>query len=336
MSDKALVKTSLSPQQRVAVLLASLDPDVSAKVMQELDPEIMSRAVEEIRKLGMVPGHVRKQAISESLDEILSINTAVFGGDGVAVDLLGKVVGEHRAASILDLGQAAGSHFSDLAVRRPKEIAALLKSEPVGVCALVLRHLPSDLSAKSLALFDEERRKRIVLQIANADLPSEEVIVRIEEQLSARLSGDKEKGADDEARMNALVSILQRSSRDDSDALLDEIERESPELAAKLRDEMFIFEDFVQLSDAAIRRVLQDIDTGTLPIALRKASEEVKKRFFDNMSRRASEALLEEMEFSAKMPFSEVASKQKEIVEAARRLAAEGEIQLLTQDDEYV
>jgi len=265
-----------------------------------------------------------------------AFNSAVFGGDGVAVGLLGKVVGEHKAVSMLDLGSMAGTRFGSLTVRRAEDIVALLDKEPVGVCGLVLRHLPAGLSAKTLSLFDEVRRKRIVLQMATADLPSEEVINQVETELSSRISSSSSGGQDDDTRLNAVVSILQRSSKEVSESLLEELEKDSPDLAAKVRDQMFVFDDFVRLDDAAVRRLLQDLESGVISIALRKTSDEVKDRFFSNMSRRAVEALEEEMEYAGKMPFSEVLAKQKMVVEAARKLASEGEIQLMAQEEEYV
>ena len=336
MADNSLVKQSLTAQQRIAVLLASLDSDVAAQVMQELEPHVMNRAVEEVRRLGIVPGNVRQQAITESLEEISSFNSSVFGGDGVAVGLLGKIVGEHKAVSMLDLGSRAGERFGALAVHSPEDIARLLEKEPVGVCSLVLRHLPSDLSAKALELFDAGRRKKIVMQIATTDLPDDEVIERVEAQLAERISGMLSGGAEDCSRLDSVVSILQRSSKEVCDAILEELEQDSPDLAAKVRDQMFVFEDVVRLDDASIRKILQELENGILSVALRKTKEEVKERFYSNMSRRAVEALEEEMEYAGKMPFSEVQAKQKMVVETARKLASAGEIQLSVQEEEYV
>ncbi len=335
MAENAIVKQGVSPKQRVAVLLASMDSDVAAQVMQELDPHVMNCAVEEVRRLGMVTGQMREQAISESLKEMMEFGSAVFGGDGVAVGLLGKVVGEHKAVSMLDLGSMAGTRFGALTVRSAEEIVALLGKEPVGVCGLVLRYLPAALSAQTLSLFDDVRRKRIVVQMATADLPSEEVINQVETELSARISSSSAGGKDD-ARLDAVVSMLQRSSKDVREEMLEELEKDSPKLAAKVRDQMFVFDDFVRLDDAAIRRLLQDLESSVISTAMRKTSDEVKDRFFSNMSKRAVEALEEEMEFAGKMAFSEVLAKQKMVVDAARKLANDGEIQLMAQEEEYV
>lgn len=336
VAENPVVKQKLSPKQRVAVLLASLDADVAAEVMGALEPQVMNRAIDEVRQLGMVAGQVRQQAISESLEEILSFNSAVFGGDGVAVGLLGKVVGENKAVSMLDLGSMAGNRFAALSIHRPEEIYALLKSEPVGVCGLVLRFLPAELAAQTMELFKEERSKRILLQMATVELPNDEVIDQVEAQLSARISQVAEGGNDDEARLEAVVSILQRSSKESRELLFSELEQTTPQLADKVRDQMFVFDDFVRLDDAAIRKILQELDNGVLSVALRKTNEDVKERFYSNMSKRAVEALDEEMEYAGKMPFSEVLAKQKVMVEVARKLAADGEIQLMAQEEEYV
>lgn len=336
MADNPVVKQSLSAQQRVAVLLASLDSDVAAQVMKELDPHIMNKAVEEVRRLGIVSGAIRQQAITESLEEIASFNSSVFGGDGVAVGLLGKIVGEHKAVSMLDLGSMAGDRFGALTMHSAEEISSLLAKEPIGVCSLVLRHLPSKLSAATLEEFEATRRKKIVMQMATSDLPAEEVIDRVEAELSERMSGMFSGGADDTSRLDAVVAILQRSTKEVQEALLDELDKDSPELASKVRDQMFVFEDIVRLDDGSVRKILQELESGTLSIALRKTEDAVKQRFFSNMSKRAVEALEEEMEYAGKMPFSEVQAKQKMVVETARKLAAAGEIQLSATEEEYV
>ncbi|QBG47376.1 hypothetical protein EGM51_08220 [Verrucomicrobia bacterium S94] len=336
MSEHALVAQEMTPEKRVAVVLASLEPDVAAEVMRELDPHIMSRAAESIRNLGIVPGNLYKKALAESVQELKAYGDAVHGNDNLAVGLLSKVVGEQQAASMLELGQMAGNRFGALASRKPEEIARILEAESSSVIAVVLRFLPSQLASEILSHLEEEVRNKVVIHIATAELPPERVIDRIEQHLVARLPSSVKRKQDDAERIDALVSILQRSSKEVADAMLEELGRQDPELADLVRDRMFVFEDIARLDDAAVRRIMQELETGVLATALRKTSEEVRDRFLNNMSHRAADSLKEEMEYAGKMPFSEVLAQQKRIVQVARSLAEQGEIKIGTSEEEYV
>jgi flagellar motor switch protein FliG len=336
MAEQALVSQKMGAEKRVAVVLASLEPDVAAQVMQELDPHTMTKAAESIRNLGIVPGPMMQHAITESLQELQIYSDAIQGGDSLAVGLLSKVVGEQQAASMLELGQVAGNRFGALATRRPEDIARMLSAESTSVASLVLRFLPSQLSSDTLALLDENVRHKVVVQMATAELPAERVIDQIEKHLVARLPSTSKRKQDDDERLDAVVSIMQRTPKETAEIMIEELAKQDPELADRVRDRMFVFDDIARLEDSAVRRIMQELDNGVLSIALRKAAEGVKDRFFSNMSKRAAEGLLEEMEFAGKMPFSEVVEKQKMVVQVARKLAEQGEIKISATEEEYV
>jgi flagellar motor switch protein FliG len=336
VAEQELVSQKMTPERRVAVVLASLDPDVAAKVMRELDPYIMTKAAESIRNLGIVPGNIYRKALAESVQELRAYGDAVHGNDSLAVGLLSKVVGEQQAASMLELGQMAGNRFGALVSRKSEEIARMLTAESSSVIAVVLRFLPSQLASETLSHFKEEIRNKVVIQIATAELPPERVIDQIEKHLVARLPASVKRKQDDTERIDSLVSIMQRSSKEVADTMLDELGKQDPALADLVRDRMFVFEDIARLDDAAVRRIMQELETGVLSTALRKASEEVRNRFLSNMSHRAADGLQEEMEYAGKMPFSEVLAKQKLVVQVARSLAEQGEIKIGSSEEEYV
>ncbi|MBN2164449.1 MAG: hypothetical protein JXR25_04730 [Pontiellaceae bacterium] len=336
MANQALITQTMDPRKRVAAVLASLDPDVAAQVMQELDPQIMTKAAESIRSLGIVPGNMLRQAVAESLQELNAYGNAISGDATLAATLLSKVVGEQQAASMLELGQMAGNRFGPLASRRAEDIAKMLAAETASVVSIVLRFLPSQLASDTLNLLDDTIRRKVVIQMATAELPPERVIDQIEKHLLSRLPVSSQRKSGDQNRLDAVVAIMQRSSKDAQEAMLDELSKKDPALADKVRDQMFVFEDIGRLDDASVRRIMQELENGVLAIALRKAPEDVKQRFFGNMSRRAADGVLEEMEYAGKMPFSEVQAKQKEIVQIARSLAEKGDIKLGMQEEEYV
>lgn len=334
--ENGLVTQSIPPEKRVALILASLEPDVAARVMQELDPMVMTKAAESIRNLGIVPGPVLNNAVNESLVELQGYTNSIQGNASLAVGLLSKVVGEQQATSMLEIGQAGGNRFGALASRSAEDIARMLSAESASIVSLVLRFLPSKLASDTLELMDEVIRRKVVLQMATSELPPEHIIEQVEQQMVSRLPLAGKRTLDGDARIDAVVSIMQRASKEAADAMIEDLAKEDPDLADRVRDQMFVFEDFVNLDDDAVRRIMQELENGVLSVALRKASDKVKDRFFSNMSKRASEGLLEEMSFAGKMPSSEVLAKQKIVVQLARSLAGKGEISISSQEDEYV
>lgn len=336
VGERSLVRQKLSSAQKAAVLLASLDSDVAAEVMQALDPEVMSKVVGAIRNLGVVPGAVRKQAIAESLREMQALSGALHGNDDMAATLLGKVVGADRAASMLAMGAVGNSRFGALAVRSPDEIFKLLGAEQTSMVALVLRYLPPKLSSDTLAKFSDDVRSTVMVQMATARLPAESVIDQVETHLTARLPASDLRKDGDDARLDSVVSIIQRLSKAEGEKMLAALAVESAELADAVRDRLFTFEDLGSMSDEAVRRVIQELESGVLSKALRKAPESVINRIHKNMSRRAAEALEEEMGFSSKIAYSEVRDNQKKIVAIVRRLADQGEIKIGVSEEEYV
>lgn len=334
--NQALVPQKMDAKKRVAAVLASLDPEVAAEVLQQLDPQVMTKAAESIRSLGIVPGNMLRQAIAESLNELKTYGNAIRGDETLAASLLSRVVGEQQAASMMELGQMAGNRFGPLGSRRPEDIARMLAIEPASVIAVVMRFLTPQLASDTLSHLDEAVRRKVVIQMATAELPPERVIEQIEKHLLSRLPASSHRKQDNQEKIEAVVSIMQRSSKEVADAMLEELGKKDRALADLVRERMFVFDDIARMDDSSVRRIMQELENGVLAIALRKAPEPVKERFFGNMSRRAVEGLMEEMEFAGKMPFSEVQAKQKEIVKIARSLAERGEIKLGLQEEEYV
>ena len=336
--DHALtIKKELSPEEKIAVLIASLDQGVSASILQQLDPRVMIKVVNAIKKLGVVPGPVRDKAIAECLSEIREMGHAVQGDEAAASALLSQAVGDKKAAAMLSDkgGDEGGEAFAGLAQMGPEQVAGLLSREQAGVIALVMRHLPSALASEVMEVLPSETRRRVIVFMCTAESPSEDVVARVESHLSSRAGPTKKKKASEGDKLDAVTGIIQHAKSSVEEDLLAAIEEKSEVLANAIRDRLFTFEDIVKLSDVAMRRVMQEIDMGVLAIAMRNANAELKEKFFGNMSKRAAEGLKEEMEYAQKVRLTDVEAKQREIVNTVRALAGQGQISIGSQD-EYV
>ncbi len=337
MDHPMTIKRELAPEEKIAVLVASMDQTVAASILQQLDPKVMLKVANAIKKLGVVPGPLRDKAIAECLSEIREMGNAIQGDDGLVNSLLSQAVGEKKAAAMLSdtRTEEGGEAFSGMAQMGPEQIAGLLSREQPGVIALVMRHLPSNLASEVMEVLPSETRRRVIVFMCTSEAPSEEVVARVESHLSSKTGPTKKKKASESDKLDAVTGIIQHAKSSVEEDLLAAIEEKSEVLANAIRDRLFTFEDIVKLSDVAMRRVMQEIDMGVLGIAMRNANAELKDKFFGNMSKRAAEGLREEMEYAQKVRLTDVEAKQREIVNTIRALAGQGQI-AIGGEDEYV
>lgn len=329
-------------EEKVAIFLASLDEQTAAAVLQQLDPEVMTRIVSAIRSLGVVPGEVRDNIMQASLQEIHALGEAVFGDDKLASNLLVKAIGEKRASGLLsDQNTRKETPFAGLRQADPEELANALMKEQPSVTALVVKYLPSNLAADILNRFPGELRKQVMINITVSNvMPLEEVITSIEKFLESKLVSSKAKknvSTESKDKVDVMAGILQHLDPGLEEEMMTLIEENSRELAEELRDKLFTFEDIVNLSDVAVRRILQEVDSSGLSVALRNASVALKQKIFGNMSKRASEGVKEDMANSPKVRLADIESKQREIVNIIRALESQGQIVVSRgEEDVYV
>ena len=218
----------------------------------------------------------------------------------------------------------------------PDQIAPFISHEHPQTIAIVLVHLEPDLAGQILQFLPEKTRSEVLLRIALLDKVDPEIVEEIsnalEEELQAvggtlgRKLGGSEKAAE----------ILTHAGRELEDEILSDIEEENPNLAEEIRKYLFTFEDFLQVDDLAIQTLLREISTDDLRLALKGASEEVREKFFRNMSERAATLLREDLEVMGPVRLSDVERAQQNIIKVAKRLEQEGKIILGRGEEEFV
>jgi flagellar motor switch protein FliG len=330
---------SLTPIQKIAVLVATLDQEISATVLQRLKPDVIEQVAGAVRHLGIIPGALREACIGECLQGVIAMGDSISADDDTATALLTKAIGEKRAAVMMGSGGDDKPPFAALADASADQIAAVLSREQPRIAAAVLPHLKHSLSAEVLGLLSSESRRQAIVFMCQAAPPSHEVLASLEAFMTAKIGrGENKRKIDDSDKIEIVASILQTVERSVEDELLTAIDESSEALGSDIRDRLFTFEDVIKLDDPTVRRILQEIDTAALGIALRKASVDLREKFFTNMSKRAAEGLKEEMQFAQKIRLSDIEAKQKEIVNAVRGLETAGEIKISGggDDDEFV
>ena len=249
------------------------------------------------------------------------------GGIDYARKLLEKAVGAAKAREIIEkISQNLhATPFQKLREADPKQIMSFVKDENPQTIAFVLAHLKPDQAATVLAGLDPDLQANIVKRIATLDRASPEVVQEVERVLESKLSAVMTSEAI-AGGVESLVNILNKVDRSTEKTIFEKLEQTDPTLAEEVRMRMFIFEDIVKLHDVSIQKVLREVDTRDLALAMKGANEEVNERIFKNMSKRAAAMLKEEIEYMGPVRLRDVEEAQQKIVNVIRKLEESGEI----------
>lgn len=314
--------------KKTAVLLIAFGPQLSSKVLRHFSEPEIEKISMEIANTGKVSAEV----IEEVIDEFNLLNEAqrymLDGGIDYARDLLDKTVGPQKAAEIIKrLKEAAKvKPFTFARNTDSRQLANIISQEHPQTIALILSYLDPTQAAEILASLPEEMQSDIARRIAVMERTSPEVLKSVEAVLKDRLSAVLQQDFTSAGGIESVVEILNQVDRGTEKLILEGLESEDAELADEIRQLMFIFEDVITMDDSSIQRVIREVDSKELALALKGSSDEVKERIYKNLSKRASEMLREDMEYMGPVRLRDVEEAQQKIVGIIRRLDEGGEI----------
>jgi flagellar motor switch protein FliG len=337
----ARAKSALSGVRKAAILLTLIGEEAAALICRQLSSSDVQQIAAEVALLDAIPPDLAQQVLEEYQQRAASHRFVVQGGTDYATRLLKKAFGEENgkdlAQKAAQLRQSAGGKLDWLRNTDPTQLAALLEKEHAQTIALVLAHLEPQHAAPILARLPSELQVDVVKRIAQLQNYSPEAAETISNVLSQKL---KQSGVDKKqapAGVDHVPGLMNHLGPATSRAILDAIEKDNSELAGKIRNLMFTFEDLIGVPETALRDLLGALDKKTLALALKGASEPVKEHIFKAMSSRAVEMLKEDMEVLGRVRGKDVAKAQQEAIASARQLEAEGKIVLRAEaDDEFV
>ncbi len=249
------------------------------------------------------------------------------GGVEFAQQLLLKSLSPDHARRIIDrvvrsFQSTAG--FTSLAKADPQQLSKFILAEQPQTIALILAHLDSSHAAQLLSLLPETLRVDVLTRMASLDEISPEVVSRISSVIEQRLKTLGTASHESYGGVRAVAELLNRLDRTVSQPVIESLEGQNPDLAVSIRNLMFVFDDLMKVEDSALREIVQRADRKVLTVALKGTTEEMRNRFFQNMSKRAADMLREEMEVLGAIRLREVEKAQHEIVAIARKLEEEG------------
>ncbi len=318
---------TLGGLRKAATLLIALGPEAAADVLRGLPERDVERLTAEISRVREVPDAVLAQAVIEGYRLTRFAAEGRSGGPTYARSLLAEVVGRDRADALLSRQRAGGRPipFDYLTEMAPDQLAGFIQSEHPQTIALLLSYLPPRHAANLLSALNEELQTDVSHRLATMEGASPEVIDQVDQVLRKKFGLLVSRGYSTVGGVSALARILNNVDRGPEKAIIENLERDNPDLAAQIRNLMFIFEDIIQLDDRSMQRLLRDVDSKDLAMALRNASAELRTRLLSNLSSRAA-AMLEEDMAAAPARAKAVEDAQHRIVALVRRLEESEEI----------
>lgn len=316
-------KKKLTGIQKAALLFITIGPEAASGIMKKLPENEIQKITYEIANITTVSSEQRQEILSEFLEINKAKDYLVEGGLDYARTVLSKALGTQRANEILEKITEATQVNRPFAIARKADAAQLLNVinyEHPQTIALILCYLQSDKAAQILSGLDDEVQSEVAYRIATMSTTSPLVLKEIEKVLDSKLSSIVRSETTVLGGIETLVDILNQADRTTEKNITECLEIEDPELADKIKSSMFVFEDIITLDDVAIQRILREVESSDLTLALKGSSEEVAEAVFRNQSKRAAASLKEDIEFLGPVRLTDVEKAQQNIVSIIRRL----------------
>ncbi|ADP16097.1 flagellar motor switch protein FliG [Achromobacter xylosoxidans A8] len=331
--------TPLDGMTRSAVLMMSLGEDAAAEVFKYLgarEVQQVGAAMASLKQVTRADVAVVLEEFRQEADQFMAVT---LGSDDYIRTVLTKALGSDRAAGliedILEAGEG-GSGIDALNWLDPNTVAELIGDEHPQIIATILVHLERDRAAGVLALLTDRLRNDVMLRIATFGGVQPAALSELTEVLNSVLAGQGAKRSK-MGGVRTAAEILNMMNSAEEETVVASLRERDSDLAQKIIDEMFVFDNLLDVEDRAIQLILKEIDNDTLMVALKGAQEELRAKFLRNMSSRAAEMLREDLDAQGPIRMSKVEAEQKKILQIARRLAESGQIVLGNQgDDAYV
>ncbi len=331
-------KEPLTGVQRAAVVLLSLGEAQAAEVLKHM-------GAKEVQKLGMAMasvGGVSRTTVGAVFDEFVETlaqpSALGAGADEYIRAVLTQALGEERAGSLIDriLAGRNTSGLDTLKWMEPRAISELVRNEHPQIIAIVMAHLDEDQAAEVLKCLTPRVRAEVLLRLATLDGIPPNALNELNDVMARQFAGSQNIKSSSIGGVRVAANILNFMDSGQDETILENIGQIDEALSVQIRELMFVFDNLVDLDDRTIQTVLREISPDKLALALRGADQKVRAKITTNMSQRAAEILIEDMEARGPVRLAEVEAAQKEILAEVRKMADSGTIQLSAKTEAFV
>jgi flagellar motor switch protein FliG len=323
------VQPHISGIRKAAIVMLLLGEERASEVFKHMNEEEIEALAKEMAELGPVSTQTSERVMDEFHQVAIAAEYVTRGDLDFARRVLNKTLGADQARRIMDrvlrsFQSTAG--FTSLEKADPQQLSKFILGEHPQTIALILAHLNPSNAAQLATLLPDTLRVDVLTRMASLEDISPDVISRISSVIEQRLKALGGPTREQHGGVRAVAELFNRLDRVVSAPVLEAIEARRPDLAVSIRNLMFVFDDLVHVDDNGLREIVQRSDKKALTMALKGASEEIRKRFFANMSKRAAEMVREEMDVMGAVRLRDVEKAQQDIVAIARKLEEEGVI----------
>ena len=318
----------LTSYEKAGVLLIALGVGTSAAVLKYLPENEVERLSIELAKLRDVSSDQVQEVIADFYEMMMARRYVSQGGLDYAKQVLEKAWGTRKAEEILKRIEAATevSAFFLLQTVDDTQLLSFLQDEHPQTAALILANLKPRQAATVISQLSEDLQSEIAFRLATMEKTSPEMVREIENVLREQLGDIFGTDMRSTGGAYAVAEILNNATRAAEKNILDHLRERDPELAVEIANLMFLFEDMLTLADTSIQKIIKEVDTKTLALAMKTANDELQAKIYSNMSERAGGMLKDEIEFLGPVRVTEVDEAQTQVLDVIRRLDETGEI----------
>ena len=316
--------------QDAAILLMSLGEAEAAEVFKYLSPKEVQKLGEAIAKTKAVPRERVEEVVDRFAGVAASQSLLVTDSGDYVRSVLKRALGDDKATLLIDRILQGGdiSGIEGLKWMDSVSVAELLRNEHPQIVAAIMVHLDPDQAADVLKNLTERQRNEVMLRVATMEGIQPTALKDLNEVMFQVLSGTDKVRKSSLGGVKTAAEMINLMGNAIESTVIESIRNHDPDLAQKIMDKMFVFDDLIKLDDKSIQMVLKEVASDTLIAALKGAQPELKDKILANMSSRAAETLREDLESRGPMRLSEVETQQKEVLKIVRRLSDEGQIVL--------
>ncbi|MDM7860125.1 flagellar motor switch protein FliG [Alteromonas sp. ASW11-36] len=315
---------------KAAILLLSLSEEDAAQILKHLEPK-------QVQKLGTAMAKVDDMTQTKItavhkhfIEEIQNYSTIGFQSQDFVKRALTAALGEDKAANLIDqiLMGSGAKGLDSLKWMDSKQVASIIRNEHPQIQTIVMSYLEPEQSAEILSQFPEKVRLDLLMRVANLEEVQPAALQELNEIMEKQFAGQAGAQAAKMGGLKSAADIMNYLDTNIEGQLMDAIREQDEEMSQQIQDLMFVFDNLVDVDDRGIQAILREVQQESLLKAIKGADEELKEKITKNMSKRAAEMLLDDLDALGPVRISEVETAQKEILSVARRLADAGEIML--------
>jgi flagellar motor switch protein FliG len=321
----------MNRQQKLATFLIVIGPEAAADVLRQFEDSEIEALCREMSTLSVIPQATQKLVLDEMAGVLAQGANCALGGLAYAQRALGIAKGEYKASYIIGRVGPVGASvdvIKDISEMEGRQIFALLKNEQPQTVAFVLSYLDATKASEVFTLFGPELREEIIERLGTIESTSLDLVNKIAQSLGRHFDTKARPSMHRSGGVRAVADLLNQLDKETSKNLLGRLEERNAALSAAIRKKLFSFEDLNRLQPADLQRILREVDSSSLAISMKSASEGLRDRIYGSISKRAAESLKEELEMLGSVRLKDVEVAQDTIIQVVRRLEDEGQISI--------